>query len=119
VADNTAAAGAADRETLSRAELETQNAQLVAENAALRARVGELNDQVAALAGKIADLEKLLGRNSSNSLTGSHVTVVADPFHAVRVADRCLTRSVDESRTRPSATAAARTTHCSRSARSC
>lgn len=34
---------------------------------ALRARVAELNEQVAVMAGRLADLEKLSGRNSSNS----------------------------------------------------
>lgn len=48
-------------------ELETRNAELEVENKALRARVGELNEQVVALAGKIADLEKRLGKDSSNS----------------------------------------------------
>ena len=33
----------------------------------MRARVAELNEQVAVLAGKLADLEKLLGRKTSNS----------------------------------------------------
>lgn len=42
-------------------------AELEAENEALRARVGELNEQVGLLLGKVADLEKLLGRNSSTS----------------------------------------------------
>jgi transposase/uncharacterized coiled-coil protein SlyX len=48
-------------------ELEERNAELEAENTALRARVVELNDQVALLVGKVADLEKRLGRDSSNS----------------------------------------------------
>lgn len=96
MADNTTPAGAADREALSRVELEVENAQLVAENAALRARVGELNDQVAALAGKIADLEKVLGRNSSNSSmppssdVGSAKT--KRPENANRAARRALAR---------------------------
>ncbi|MGH3902704.1 MAG: DUF6444 domain-containing protein, partial [Pseudonocardiaceae bacterium] len=42
-------------------------AELEAEIAALRARVRELNEQVAMLLGRLADLEKLLGRDSSNS----------------------------------------------------
>jgi predicted nuclease with TOPRIM domain len=60
-------------------ELEAENAafrvrvgELEAENAAFRARVVELNEQVGALTlqlgglvGKVADLEKLIGRNSS------------------------------------------------------
>jgi transposase len=41
--------------------------ELEVENAALRARVVELSDTVVALTGKVADLEKVLGRNSSNS----------------------------------------------------
>jgi len=49
------------------AELEGRNAELEAENAVLRARVGELNEQVALLVGRLADLEKRLGRDSSNS----------------------------------------------------
>lgn len=49
------------------AELEADNASLSAENAALRARVAELGEQIAVLVGKIADLEKRLGRDSSNS----------------------------------------------------
>jgi hypothetical protein len=39
-------------------------AELEAENAALRARVTELNAQVTEMAGRIADLEKLMGRDS-------------------------------------------------------
>ncbi len=49
------------------AELEARNVELEAENAALRARVGELTEQVVTLAGRLADLEKRLGRDSSNS----------------------------------------------------
>lgn len=49
------------------AALQERNAELEAENAALRARVAELTELVVTLQGKIADLEKLLGRNSSNS----------------------------------------------------
>lgn len=37
------------------------------ENAALRARVVELNELVEVLQGKVANLEKVLGQNSSNS----------------------------------------------------
>ena len=48
-------------------ELEARNSELEVENAALRARVVELSEQVALLVGKVADLEKRLGRNSSNS----------------------------------------------------
>jgi len=42
-------------------------AELEAENAALKARVRDLEDQLALVLGKVAQLEKLLGRNSSNS----------------------------------------------------
>ena len=42
-------------------------AELEAENAALRARVAELTVQLEVVAGKLADLERRLGRNSSNS----------------------------------------------------
>jgi len=48
-------------------EADARVGELEAENAALRARVGELNEQVALLVGKIVDLERRLGRDSSNS----------------------------------------------------
>jgi len=79
-------------------------AELEAENTALRARVSELNEQlaglneqVATLAGKLADLEKLLGRNSSNSSKppssdpGSAKS--ARPENANRAARRALGRN--------------------------
>ena len=89
MADDTTPTSATDPGVLSRAEL-------VAENTALRARVAELNGQVAALAGKVADLEKLLGRNSSNSSMppssdpGSAKT--ARPENANRAARRAMAR---------------------------
>ena len=49
------------------AALQERNAELEVENAALRARVVELTELLVTLEGKIADLEKLVGRNSSNS----------------------------------------------------
>ncbi|MCL4222824.1 MAG: transposase, partial [Phycisphaerales bacterium] len=42
-------------------------AELEMENAALRTRVAELTELVTVLEGKVADLEKVLGQNSSNS----------------------------------------------------
>ncbi len=69
---------------------------LEVENAALRARVAELTDQVAVLAGKLADLEKLLGRNSSNSSkppsTDPGAAKNARPENANRAARRALAR---------------------------
>ncbi len=71
-------------------------AELEAENKALRARVGELNDQVAQLLGKVADLEKLLGRNSSTSSkppsTDPGSAKSARPENANRAARRALGR---------------------------
>lgn len=71
-------------------------AELEAENEALRARVGELNEQVALLLGKVADLEKLLGRNSSTSSkppsTDPGSAKSARPENANRAARRALGR---------------------------
>lgn len=70
--------------------------ELEVENAALRARVAELNEQVALLGGKVANLEKLLGRDSSNSSkppssdTGAPKT--NRPENANRAARRALAR---------------------------
>lgn len=48
-------------------ELEAENAALIALNAGLSERVGALEAQLMVVLGKVADLEKRLGRNSSNS----------------------------------------------------
>lgn len=76
--------------------LEERNAELEAENAALRARVAELNEQTAVLAGKLADLEKLLGRNSSNSSmppsTDPGAAKTKRPENANRAERRALAR---------------------------
>jgi len=78
------------------AELEAENAALGAENAALRARVAELNEQVEMLVGKVADLEKLAGRDSSNSSrppsTDPGSAKSARPENANRAARRALGR---------------------------
>ena len=49
------------------AELEAENAELRSVNEALTERVRVLEEQLALVMGKVADLERLLGRNSSNS----------------------------------------------------
>lgn len=71
-------------------------AELEAENKALRARMEELNEQVALLLGKVADLEKLLGRNSSTSSkppsTDPGSAKSARPENANRAAGRALGR---------------------------
>lgn len=71
-------------------------AELEAENEALRARVAELNEQVALLLGKVAELEKLLGRNSSTSSkppsTDGGSAKSARPENANRAARRALGR---------------------------
>jgi len=101
VAGDTTTTSATDPGVLSRAELE-------AENSALRARVADLNEQVAALAGKVADLEKLLGRNSSNSSMppssdpGSAKT--ARPENANRAARRAMARRQGKQPGAPGAT---------------
>ncbi|MFN0090003.1 MAG: IS66 family transposase [Acidimicrobiales bacterium] len=71
-------------------------AELEAENAALRERVRLLEDQLALVLGKVAELEKQLGRNSSNSSkppstdTGTAKTGRAE--NANRAARRALGR---------------------------
>ncbi len=84
--------------------------ELKAENAALRARVVELNDQVAVLAGKLADLEKLLGRNSSNSSkppsTDPGTEKSKRPENANRAARRALARKQGKQPGAPGATLA-------------
>jgi hypothetical protein len=49
------------------AELEAENTQLRALNAALTERVRVLEEQLAMVMGKVAELERLLGQNSSDS----------------------------------------------------
>lgn len=49
------------------AELEAEKAELVARNEALTERVRVLEEQLGLVMGKVADLEKRLGQNSSNS----------------------------------------------------
>jgi transposase len=49
------------------AELEAENALLRELNAGLTERVRVLEEQLAAVLGKVAELEKVIGRNSSNS----------------------------------------------------
>ena len=83
-------------------------AELEAENTALRARVGELNEQVAMLLGKVADLEKLLGRDSSNSSkppsTDPGSAKSARPENANRAARRALGRRQGKQPGAPGAT---------------
>ena len=90
------------------AELEARNAELEAENTALRARVEELNEQVAVLAGKLADLEKLLGRNSSNSSkppsSDAGTAKSARPENASRAARRAMARKQGKQPGAPGAT---------------
>jgi transposase/uncharacterized coiled-coil protein SlyX len=92
------------------AVLEERNAELEVENVALRARVAELNEQVAVLAGKLADLEKLLGRNSSNSSkppsTDPGTAKNARPENANRAARRSLARKQGKQPGAPGATLA-------------
>ncbi|MGH9157522.1 MAG: IS66 family transposase [Acidimicrobiales bacterium] len=83
-------------------------AELVAENTALRTRVAELNEQVAMLLGKVADLEKLLGRDSSNSSkppsTDPGSAKSARPENANRAARRALGRRQGKQPGAPGAT---------------
>ena len=85
-------------------------AELEAENEALRARVRELSEQVGLLLGKVADLEKLLGRNSSRSSklpsTGSDSAKSGRPENANRAARRALGRRQGKQPGAPGATLA-------------
>jgi transposase len=78
------------------AELEVQNVELRVVNAGLVERVKVLEEQLVVVLGKVAELEKLLGRNSSNSSkppssdAGSDKT--ARPQNANRAARRALGR---------------------------
>jgi len=90
------------------AELEAENAALGTDNGALRARVAELNQQVALLSGKVADLEKLLGRDSSTSSkppsTDPGSAKSARPENANRAARRALGRRQGKQPGAPGAT---------------
>lgn len=78
------------------AELEAENALLRELNAGLVERVRVLEEQLAAVMGKVAELEKLVGRNSSNSSkppssdTGSAKS--SRPENANRAARRAMGR---------------------------
>ena len=90
------------------AELEVRNVELDAENTALRARVAELNEQVAVLVGKLADFEKLLGRNSSNSSkppsSDAGTAKSARPENANRAGRRAMARKQGKQPGAPGAT---------------
>ena len=79
------------------AELEAENAELRAANAALSERARLLEDQLAVVLGKIAELEKLAGRNSSNSSkppsSDAGGAKTGRPENANRAARRALGRS--------------------------
>lgn len=97
-------AGDADRI----AALEERNAELETENAALRGRVAELTELVVAMQNKIADLEKVLGRNSSNSgkppSTDSGTEKSKRPENANRAARRAMGRRQGKQPGAPGAT---------------
>jgi transposase len=77
-------------------DAEARIAELEAENAALRAQVVLLNEQVTMLMAKVAELEKLVGRNSSNSSkppsSDSGTAKNARPENANRKARRAMGR---------------------------
>lgn len=77
-------------------DLQARIDELEVENASLRVRVVELNEQVASLVGKVADLERLLGRNSSNSSkppsSDAGAAKTNRPENANRAARRALAR---------------------------
>ena len=68
--------------------------ELEVENAALRARVAELNQQVTLLVGKVAELEKLLGRNSSNSSKPPSSDAGSDKSNRSENANRAARRAM-------------------------
>ena len=77
-------------------ELEPENAELRAANEALTVRVAELEDQLRLALGKIAELDKLLRRNSSTSSkppsTDSGSAKSARPDNANRMTRRAMRR---------------------------
>ena len=89
-------------------ELEAENAQLRELSVVLTERVRVLEEQLSAVMGKVADLEKLLGRNSSNSSkppsADPGTAKTARPENANRAARRALARKQGKQPGAPGAT---------------